>query len=241
MFAKSHYMASLIDTGFIDTWRAQHPYARDYTWYSKRKDKTTGKSQDLNGFRLDYIFVSPALRHAIAEVAILHEPRTAGASDHASAIANIDIPDEDAYQIRPRRELTTNTTDNEDDGDTSARPTTPETGGWLRRTPRFGTYKRFDIAPGSLPDMTCGLNGQNFVQQFRPTHFTAQWASGVLKEVRIWGLRLLQDGSLGKRELDHKWKGTVAAGGVKYSDLPPSVAARLRSYLTANDLPAPPQ
>ena len=100
---------------------------------------------------------------------------------------------------------------------------------------------RFDLAPGSLSDMTCGNNGQVFVQQFRPTYFTAEWAGGVLKEVRIWGPRLLQDGSLGKRELDHRWKGDAAAGGVKYSDLPPSVAARLRSYITANHLAVPPQ
>jgi exodeoxyribonuclease-3 len=53
--------------------------------------------------------------------------------------------------------------------------------------------------------------------------------------------RLLQDGSLGKRELDHRWKGDAAAGGVKYSDLPPSVVARLRSYITANHLAVPPQ
>ena len=57
------------------------------------------------------------------------------------------------------------------------------------------------LAHGSLADMTCGLNGKKFVQQFRPTYFTAGWAGGVLEEVRIWGPRLLQDGSLGKREL----------------------------------------
>lgn len=86
---------------------------------------------------------------------------------------------------------------------------------------------RFDLAPGSLSDMTCGVNGQRFVQQFRPTYFTAEWAGGVLKEVRMWGPRMLQDGSLGKRELDHRWKGNAAGGGVKYNDLPPSVAARV--------------
>ena len=42
MFKKSHYMQSLIDTGFVDTWRQQHPQDRDYTWYTKRKDKQTG-------------------------------------------------------------------------------------------------------------------------------------------------------------------------------------------------------
>lgn len=86
MFKKSHYMQSLIDTGFVDTWRHQHPQTRGYTWYTKRKDKHTGESADLNGFRLDYLFVSPPLRGAIGNAAILHAPRKAGASDHASVV-----------------------------------------------------------------------------------------------------------------------------------------------------------
>ena len=44
----------------------------------------------------------------------------------------------------------------------------------------------------------------------------------------------MQDGSLGKRELDHCWKQDAATGGIKYGDLLPSVAARLRSYITGN-------
>lgn len=91
MFKKSHYMTDLVDTGFVDTWRHLNPPVRGYTWYSKRKDKITGKSEDLNGFRLDYIFVSPVLQEAIADVAILHAPRVAGASDHASVVANIEM------------------------------------------------------------------------------------------------------------------------------------------------------
>lgn len=87
---------------------------------------------------------------------------------------------------------------------------------------------RFAIEPGSLPDMRCGVNGEPFVQVFRPTYFTARWARGVLVEVRIWGPRVLQDGSLGKRELDHRWKSSRATG-IDYADLPPSVAVRLRA------------
>jgi exonuclease III len=243
MFKKSHYMKNLIDTGFVDTWRHLHPQVREYTWYSKRKDKTTGRSDDLNGFRLDYIFVSPALQHAIAGAAMLHEPRRAGASDHAGVVANIDVHKEGAYQVPPHREILTATTGNEESGgsqigetiDPGDRPVD------TKIAPNGNLRARFDLAPGSLSDMMCGLNGQKFVQQFRPTYVTAEWVSGVLKEVRIWGPRLLQDGSLGKRELDHQWKRTVAAGGVMYSDLPPSVAARLRSYITANYLMVPPQ
>lgn len=91
MFKKSHYMQSLIDAGFIDTWRDQHPQARNYTWYTKRKDKQTGESADLNGFRLDYLFVSPPLRGAIGEAAILQAPRLSGVSDHASTVLEIAV------------------------------------------------------------------------------------------------------------------------------------------------------
>jgi exodeoxyribonuclease-3 len=95
-----------------------------------------------------------------------------------------------------------------------------------------------DLAPGDLPDMACGVNGQAFVQQLRPTYVTAEWVSGVLKEVRIWGPRVLRDGSLGKRELDHVWKRAVAEGGVNFRDLPPAVAAQLQSHIAKNDFTA---
>ncbi len=72
-------------------------------------------------------------------------------------------------------------------------------------------HARFEIEPGSLPDITCGVctdrvTGVNRMQEFRPTYFTAEWTDGVLVEVRLWGPRMLQDGSLGKRELDYRWK-----------------------------------
>lgn len=88
---------------------------------------------------------------------------------------------------------------------------------------------RFELEPDSLPDMLCGVNGEVFLQEFRPTSFTAEWAGGVLVQVRIWGPRVLQDGSLGKRELDHRWKRARAAGGIDIADLPPLVADRLRA------------
>jgi hypothetical protein len=46
---------------------------------------------------------------------------------------------------------------------------------------------------------------------------------------------VLQDGSLGKRELDHRWKNAHAAGGIDIADLPPLIADRLRSDTGAND------
>ncbi|OBF91604.1 endonuclease/exonuclease/phosphatase [Mycobacterium sp. 852002-51163_SCH5372311] len=223
MFAMSHYMKYLADIGFVDMWRHLHPEILDYTWYSKRKDKTTGKSHDYNGFRLDYIFVSPALHCSISDVAILHEPRTSGASDHASVVADI---------AKPAPAATTGT-DGSGPGQFGVLvdPRDRPVGAGQSENGNF--HARFEITPGSLPDMTCGYNGQDFVHQFRPTHFTAEWTRGVLKEVRIWGPRLLQDGSLGKRLLDHRWKRPVAAGGVNHRDLPPAVAAQLRSYIAS--------
>lgn len=230
-FKKSHYMTKLLDVGFIDTWRHLHTQERDYTWFSKRKDKNTGKSQDFNGFRLDYIFVSSALRDSIADVAILHEPRTTGASDHASLVANIKMPQVGVTQTIADGQLSLGATTID-----AARKVV-----FQKPFARNGNLSaRLDIA-GSLPDMTCGLNGHEFLHQFRPAYVTAEWAGRVLKEVRIWGPRVLQDGSLGKRELDHRWTRPVDEGGVKYSDLPRSVAAQLKSLITAGDLPGPSQ
>ncbi|MBZ4536386.1 endonuclease/exonuclease/phosphatase [Mycobacterium avium subsp. hominissuis] len=235
MFRMSHYMTDLINTGFVDSWRYMHPDVREFTWYSKRKDKTTGKSLDLNGFRLDYIFVSSRLRDAVADVAILHEPRRAGISDHASLIADIDVHVNSRDWVLPS--LATSAVVSSDaeftavdivEVERGSRPADTEV------TSKESLCVRLDLAPGSLDDMKCGLNGQGFVHYFRPMYVTAEWASGVLKSVQIWGPQLLKDGSLGKRELDHKWKRPVAAGGVQYSELPPLIAARLKSWIAGN-------
>ena len=90
---------------------------------------------------------------------------------------------------------------------------------------------RFELSPGTLPVMTCGLNGQGFTRQFRPTYVTAEWAGDVLKQVQVWGPRLLEDGSLGERDLDHRWTKPAVEGGVKLSDLPPAVATLLGSHI----------
>jgi exodeoxyribonuclease-3 len=76
--------------------------------------------------------------------------------------------------------------------------------------------------------------GAKRVQKLRPTCFTADWTDGVLVQARLRGPRVLQDGSLGERDLDHRRKRTRATGPVKYSDLPSSVASRLCSYKTEN-------
>lgn len=236
MFKKSHYMQYLTDTGFVDTWRHLHPNDREYTWYSRRKDKATGISEDLNGFRLDYIFVSPALKSTIVDVSMLQGPRKSGTSDHASVVADVDLSADGTYpdHYRPEKRSTTVGYDvaRHDVPDATpgqARMSIVKSGNSLGRL-----RARLNLAPGDLPDMACGVNGQAFVQILRPTYVTAEWASGVLTEVRIWGPRVLQDGSLGKRELDHVWKQPAGAGGVSYDDIPTSVAAQLRSYIATS-------
>ncbi|OBK24048.1 endonuclease/exonuclease/phosphatase [Mycobacterium asiaticum] len=239
MFAKSHYMADLIRAGFVDSWRELHPDGRDYTWYSKRKDKLTGKSADLNGFRLDYIFVSPPLRRSISDVAILHAPRVAGVSDHASVVAYLDVYGADNRRI-PVRNLVHDATDGEPDVKCDSEAVNVgNRGEQPKNDSRWNFRARFDLAVGSLPDMACGLNGKAFVQWFRPTYVTAEWTGGALKEVQIWGPRLCQDGSLGKRVLDHQWKRSVAEGGVAYSELPSLVAQQLQRYIAANGTVGP--
>ena len=84
---------------------------------------------------------------------------------------------------------------------------------------------RFELDP-PLPDMTCGNNGVQFQQVFRPTYFTAEWSSGSLSEVRIWGPRVLKDGSLGSRLLDHCWNRRP----VDLDALPEHVANQIRSF-----------
>lgn len=95
-------------------------------------------------------------------------------------------------------------------------------------------HTRFDLAAGELDDMVCGNNGMNFNQVFRPSYFTADWSDGSLAVVRIWGPRLLQDGSTRLRMLDHCWRRSLTNGPIDINSLPATVARRLRAYGTKN-------
>ena len=112
------------------------------------------------------------------------------------------------------------------------KPPQPEHKSELRPTRVGRTSVRVPLQDGALPDMLCGVNGEGFAQEFRPTSFTAEWVDGVLVEVRIWGPRVLKDGSLGRRELDHRWKVARALGGVDIGVLPTIVSDEIRSKLT---------
>jgi len=210
-FKLSAYMDTLVENGFADCWRMLHPNVRDFTWFSKRKDKETGITHDLNGFRLDYIFASPVLGDSIAGAQIVQRARLAGTSDHAVVIADIDVVEFPSVETTPQTESLTLVEDPVVVRAPRAASMAPTAGSVLVRTGKF--RERFDIAPGSLPEMINGLNGDAAQQAFRPTHITADWNRDVLVEVRVWGPQLLQSGLLGSRQLDHLWKRRIADGG----------------------------
>ncbi|MCH8545646.1 MAG: exodeoxyribonuclease III [Cryomorphaceae bacterium] len=62
-------MSAHLETGLIDTFRAQHPDEVKYSWWSYR-----GGAREKNiGWRLDYILVSESLEPQIKEAFILNE------------------------------------------------------------------------------------------------------------------------------------------------------------------------
>ena len=73
----------------VDTWRSLHPDAREFTWYSRRTNKELRVSEDHNGFRLDYVFVSAPLLDAITSAKHIHEVRRAKISDHSIVVADL--------------------------------------------------------------------------------------------------------------------------------------------------------
>lgn len=73
--------------GWQDGFRALYPAKREYTWYSHHN----------NGFRLDQVFVSPALGAHLKEVRHIwpahpEQPgRRDGLSDHAMLVADFEF------------------------------------------------------------------------------------------------------------------------------------------------------
>lgn len=76
---------------YVDTWRHQNRNGREFTYYSKQGKKEQGTSQKLNGFRLDYVFVSNPLRDSIFNAMHVHTVRTSGLSDHSIVLADLSI------------------------------------------------------------------------------------------------------------------------------------------------------
>lgn len=73
------------------------------------------------------------------------------------------------------------------------------------RSPAGTSVHRVELADGQLPDMACGVNGVAQQTWFRPTHIDVEFDPEGVVETRIYGLQIKQDGSLGERELDHRW------------------------------------
>jgi exodeoxyribonuclease-3 len=79
-FVRSENIRILRFEKYVDTWRILNPRTREYTYFSKQKSK------DYNGFRLDYVFVSRALRESVTNAEHVHHVREAGLSDHAMVL-----------------------------------------------------------------------------------------------------------------------------------------------------------
>ena len=62
-------MTALLDAGFIDTWRMQHPSEAKYSWWSYRMN-----ARERNvGWRIDYFLVSEQFRERIQSTDILND------------------------------------------------------------------------------------------------------------------------------------------------------------------------
>ena len=62
-------MSALLGSGFVDTWRFQHPSEEKYSWWSYRM---AARERNV-GWRIDYFLVSEALRERIVSTDILND------------------------------------------------------------------------------------------------------------------------------------------------------------------------
>ena len=60
------WLTKVEETGFVDTWRYQHPEKIEYSWWDV---KTRARDRNV-GWRIDYIFVSEDLKASIKKTAI---------------------------------------------------------------------------------------------------------------------------------------------------------------------------
>ncbi|OBB90318.1 endonuclease/exonuclease/phosphatase family protein [Mycolicibacterium peregrinum] len=70
---------------YTDTWRHLNPKTREYTFYSQQK------GADYNGFRLDYVYVSAALRDSIVKTEHVHSVRVNKLSDHSMVVSDLSV------------------------------------------------------------------------------------------------------------------------------------------------------
>ncbi|MDV3135333.1 hypothetical protein [Mycobacterium sp. 29Ha] len=220
------FMDELEARGFVSAYHHTHGCERGAEpnptlWWTRNADKP---------YHIDYTFVSRP--EAIEAVTVGTHADWLAYSDHSPMTVDLRVTSRahsaaapTARTAPPADAVNTMIPERSTDPPSRGLSANPD----LPARPSGNKLTRFQLEPGSLPDMLCGVNGEGFVQEFRPTSFTAEWAGGVLVEVRIWGPRVLQNGSLGKRDLDHRWKKAKTAGGIDIADLPPLVADRLRA------------
>ncbi|MGV0734466.1 hypothetical protein [Mycolicibacter sinensis] len=207
------FMDQLQSDGLVSAYHHRHgcipgAEAHPTLWWTRNVDKP---------YHVDYTFVSPAA--AIDTVTTGTHTEWLAYSDHPPMA--IDLRVTACRTARAAIEATTVHIAKE-----RPEPTPPQ-----QETRMTGTRQaRFDLAAGELGDMICGNDGKNLTQAFRPSYFTAMWSNGRLVEVRIWGPRVLQDGSTGVRMLDHCWRKPP----IDSTDLPAAVAHRLEGYDAEN-------
>jgi exonuclease III len=85
-FTAADRMEALEGLGWVDAWRHMHPAGREFSWYSHRG----------RGFRLDHIFLSPALAPHLAQARFAHHFREQGASDHSALLVELALGGEGA-------------------------------------------------------------------------------------------------------------------------------------------------
>jgi exonuclease III len=83
-FTFSECMKTLNQSGWLDSWRCLNPDKREFTWYSSRK------GADLNGFRLDYAYLSPVMKDSLIQVYHSHKEGADRISDHSSLMIEIE-------------------------------------------------------------------------------------------------------------------------------------------------------
>lgn len=84
-FACPEYIEMLCDLGWIDAWRSKNGDKREFSWYSRKRDGSG------NGFRLDYVFLSPVLAAALIGAKHSQAEREQGISDHSILIVDLDL------------------------------------------------------------------------------------------------------------------------------------------------------
>jgi exodeoxyribonuclease III len=78
------WMTNVIESGFIDSWRYQHPETVRYSWWDIKT-----RSRDRNvGWRIDYMFVSNDMKKNIKKTEIHNE---VFGSDHCPVSLQIDL------------------------------------------------------------------------------------------------------------------------------------------------------